>query len=154
MDRWSISESRLPAGSVAQFREATIWQRYSFHILIAIGLFVLQAGLIFILLLERKQRRVAQAKLDERLRFEELVSRLSAIFVHLPSHHIDDQIVNSLGDVAQFLGFDFSSLSVFTGPAAGRVAFIWQAPGTPAMPSNLTEKDFPWMAHNCSPAVM
>ena len=146
LDRWSISESRLPAGSVAQFREATIWQRYSFHILIAIGLFVLQAGLIFILLLERKQRRVAQAKLDERLRFEELVSRLSAIFVHLPSHHIDDQIVNSLGDVAQFLGFDFSSLSVFTGPAAGRVAFIWQAPGTPAMPSNLTEKDFPWMA--------
>ena len=51
LDRWSISESRLPAGSVAQFREATIWQRYSFHILIAIGLFVLQAGLIFILLL-------------------------------------------------------------------------------------------------------
>ena len=119
------------AGVPQQFREATIWQRYSFHILIAIGLFVLQAGLIFILLLERKQRRVAQAKLDERLRFEELVSRLSAIFVHLPSHHIDDQIVNSLGDVAQFLGFDFSSLSVFTGPAAGRVAFIWQAPGTP-----------------------
>ena len=56
-------------------------------------------------------------------------------------------IVNSLGDVAQFLGFDFSSLSVFTGPAAGRVAFNpRQAPGTPAMPSNLTEKDFPWMA--------
>jgi PAS domain S-box-containing protein len=146
LKRWSISESRLPAGSVVQFREATIWQRYNVEILGAIGLITLQAGLIFILLLERKWRRTTQSRLDERLRFEEFVSRLSAKFVQLPSHQIDDQIVSSLGDVAQFLGFDFSSLSVFTAPGVGRVVFVWQAPGTPAMPSNLTEKDFPWMA--------
>jgi formate hydrogenlyase transcriptional activator len=51
--------------------------------------------------------------------------------------------------VTRFLGFDFATLSIFTGQAEGRVAFIWQAPGTPTIPSNLTEKDFPWMARQC-----
>lgn len=146
LKRWNISESRLPAGSIIGFREPTTWERYNVEILSAFGLFTLQAGLILILLLERKQRRIAQRSVDDRLRFEELVSRLSAKFVHVPADQIDDQIVDSLSEVAKFFRFDFSSLSIFTGPALGRVAFIWQAPGTPEMPSNLTENDFPWMA--------
>ncbi len=146
LKRWQISESQLPRDSVVQFRESTLWQRYKIAILGAVGLFILQAALIFVLLAERKRRRGTQANLDERLRFEELVSQLSARFIYLPSDQIDEQIVDSLREVARFLGFDFSTLSVFTGPAVGRVAFIWQAPGTPTIPSDLTEKDFPWHA--------
>ncbi len=146
LQRWGISEKRLPRESVVRFRPASIWEQYKGYIAGSVGLILVQAGLIFALLIQRKQRRRAQESLDERLRFEELVSRLSARFIHLPAREIDDHIVESLREVAEFLGFDFSSLSVFTGPAVGQVAFIWQAPGTPAMPANLTEKDFPWMA--------
>ena len=107
LKRWGISETRLPAGSKVQFREPTIWQRYKVGIFIAVGLLILQAALIFVLLVERKRRRVSQQNLDERLQFEGLVSELSARFIHLPSDQIDDQIVESLREVASFLGFDF-----------------------------------------------
>ena len=32
LERWGISESRLPPDSVVRFRELTIWQNYRWHI--------------------------------------------------------------------------------------------------------------------------
>jgi signal transduction histidine kinase/integral membrane sensor domain MASE1 len=48
------------------------------------------------------ERRYAKEALEERLRFEELQSRLSGAFVHLPSHEMDQAIdtwLRRLGDV-------------------------------------------------------
>ena len=145
LKRWRIDERQLPSNSIVRFRPLSMWEQYRWHLTAALVVFTLQATLITGLLWERRRRRRTQEYLDERLRFEELVSQLSARFIHLPSQKIEEQIVDSLREAAKFLGFDFSTLSVFTGPAEGRVAFIWQAPGTPAIPSNLSEKDFPWM---------
>lgn len=145
VNRLGVSESGLSPGAGGLLGEPIFWPLPQI-ILAVTAVLLVQAALIFVLLAERKKRLVTQATLDERLRYEELVAELSARFVHLEPDKIDDQIVASLGEVAQFLNFQFSALSIFTGPAVGRVAFIWQAPGTPKMPTDLTEKDFPWIA--------
>jgi signal transduction histidine kinase len=61
--RWGISEAQLPAGSVVRFKEVTFWQRYIWHILGAVSLFLLQTLLITVLLIERTRRQRARRAL-------------------------------------------------------------------------------------------
>ncbi len=61
LQRWNISESRLPPGSDILFRRPSAWDLYRWQI-VAIGLAVLlQATLIHWLLRERRQRRLSEA---------------------------------------------------------------------------------------------
>ncbi|HEV3444655.1 MAG TPA: hypothetical protein VG099_08440, partial [Gemmataceae bacterium] len=41
--------------------------------------------------------------LNERLRFESLLSRLSAIFINLPAEEVDSQIERGLQQIVEFL---------------------------------------------------
>ena len=50
LQRWNISESRLPPGSEILFREPTVWQRYSWQIALITAVILAQAGLISALL--------------------------------------------------------------------------------------------------------
>jgi signal transduction histidine kinase len=61
MQRWGISESRLPPGSQIYFRDPTAWQQYSSQILAISGGIVLQAMFIAWLLYERRYRYRAEA---------------------------------------------------------------------------------------------
>ena len=76
LKRWSISESRLPSGSIVRFKEWTFWERYRWHIAGAITLIIAQAALIAVLLIERRRRRRANQLLD-RLNVE-LEDRIAA----------------------------------------------------------------------------
>jgi len=67
MQRWGIAESNLPPGSTVYFREPTAWQRYSWEISFISAIFLLQAGLISILLHERGKRRVAEVQARQRM---------------------------------------------------------------------------------------
>ena len=64
--RWGISESRLPPGSIVQFRRPTFWDQYRWYIIAALMIIVVQAMLIVGLLLHRARRRRAEAQLRER----------------------------------------------------------------------------------------
>jgi PAS domain S-box-containing protein len=71
-----------------------------------------------------------QGLLDERLRFETLLSRLSATFIHLPADQIDGQIERGLQQIVEFLGVERSGLGQFS--ADGReliVTHSYSAPG-------------------------
>src|SRR6185436_11645713 len=71
LQRWKISEARLPAGSIIEFREPTAWERYRSQL---IGIFltlVCAAGIISWLLAERRARRIAE--LEARARFLEVM---------------------------------------------------------------------------------
>jgi signal transduction histidine kinase len=68
--RWSIDESRLPAGSVVRFREASVWDLYKSHIIAAVVVIVTQSGLIAMLLVQRARGRRAEDQ--ARARREEL----------------------------------------------------------------------------------
>ena len=65
LQRWNISESRLPPGSEIRFREPAIWEQiwdlYRIRILALIAVVLAQAALTCWLLCERGRRRLAEA---------------------------------------------------------------------------------------------
>ena len=60
LQRWGISESRLPPGSEIHFREPTVWERYRAQILAICGALLVQAALIGWLIYEHRRRHVAE----------------------------------------------------------------------------------------------
>lgn len=67
LQRWNISESRLPPGSEVLFRKPTTWQQYSWQIAFISAILLFQAGLISILLHERGKRRLAEVQARQRM---------------------------------------------------------------------------------------
>ena len=65
LQRWHISESALPPGTVVEYRQPTFWQRDRRYIVIAIILIAAQAVLIAGLLLQRRRKRKVEAVLLE-----------------------------------------------------------------------------------------
>jgi PAS domain S-box-containing protein len=65
LQRWGISEDRLPPGSTVFFREPTLWDRYKWRIIAAVSLLVVEALLIFVLLANLAKRRRAERSLIE-----------------------------------------------------------------------------------------
>jgi signal transduction histidine kinase len=60
LKRWGISESRLPRGSIVQFRESTIWQQYRWYIIAVAAFCLAQSLLISTLLIQRRRLRLAE----------------------------------------------------------------------------------------------
>ena len=60
MQRWGISESRLPSGAEIYFREIALWERYRWHVLTVIAALLLQTVLISWLLYEHRRRHIAE----------------------------------------------------------------------------------------------
>ena len=73
--RWQIPESRLPSGSIVQFRGPTLWSEYRGTVLAATGALAIQALLIVGLLLERRARRRAEIASRKSLSLAADVSR-------------------------------------------------------------------------------
>jgi len=67
MQRWGISENRLPPGSEILFREPTVWQRYSWQIALTITIILVQAGLISVMLREHRRRQLAEVQSRQRM---------------------------------------------------------------------------------------
>jgi C4-dicarboxylate-specific signal transduction histidine kinase/ABC-type uncharacterized transport system substrate-binding protein len=87
--RWGIDESRLPAGSIVRYKEFSFWELYKWHIIGVLALCALEALLIAVLLVERRKRQRANVALDERVRFETLLSKLSAEFTDLAPSKVE-----------------------------------------------------------------
>ena len=66
LQRWNISESRLPPGSEVLFREPTAWQQYQWQIVLTIAVILAQAGLILALLNAHRRRRLAEVQSAQR----------------------------------------------------------------------------------------
>jgi signal transduction histidine kinase len=74
LQRWGISDKKLPNSSIVKFKELTFWQQYKWRLILVVALFVLQTSLITFLLIERKRRYRARealhrlnAELEERI---------------------------------------------------------------------------------------
>jgi signal transduction histidine kinase len=65
LQRWHIGENLLPVGSVVQFREPTLWQRYKWYVLASVLVCFVQALLISSLLVNLSNRRRAEKSLRE-----------------------------------------------------------------------------------------
>jgi PAS domain S-box-containing protein len=77
--RWTISEQRLPLGSIIRFKEATYWEQHYRIIVTALFLCLLEALLIVALLAQLRRRRLAEAALrdsEERMSLAAEAARL------------------------------------------------------------------------------
>jgi signal transduction histidine kinase len=68
IQRWNISESRLPAGSEVHFRTPGLWEQYRPQVTAGVAALLLQAAIISWLLVERRRRHFAQAEANNRRR--------------------------------------------------------------------------------------
>jgi signal transduction histidine kinase/ABC-type uncharacterized transport system substrate-binding protein len=68
LQRWNISESRLPAGSEIYFRQPSPWEQYRLLIGAGLAALLLQAAIIFWLVIERRRRYLAEAEVNSRRR--------------------------------------------------------------------------------------
>ena len=77
------------------------------------------------------ERRRLVAELEERLRFETLLSDLSARFINLPADDVDNEIEAVLGRIVEFLGLDRSTIFQFAEDGTAMlVSHCWAAPGS------------------------
>ncbi len=93
----------------------------------------------------RVVRRRTKPLLEERLRFEALLSELSAGLIHVPAGEIDAALVGGLQKVALFLGVDRANLEQYVG-AEPTVRLTWALPGLEEPPSVMDIDQFPWSA--------
>src|SRR5271166_4559033 len=87
------------------------------------------------------------AELEDRLRFEMLLTELSARFVSVTAESIDDEIVNAQRQIVQALDLDRSVLAQLVGTKGFVYTHSWYRPGLEPIPSSAA-KDLPWMASN------
>src|SRR5271169_1659099 len=145
LQRWKISESALPSGSVVLFRQRTVWESYKWYILAAILLCVLETILLLSLLRQRGEKRKVEATLVERLTYEKLLSDLSAQFISLPEDQVDVNVEQALGRIAEFLKMDRVTLFEFSPDKTElRAAFSWTGGGTTPAPTSVKAADLPW----------
>jgi signal transduction histidine kinase len=77
LQRWNISESRLPPGSEILFRERTIWERYFLQMALVTAVILLQSALIMALLNAHRRRRLAEVQSRQRMKELAHVNRFS-----------------------------------------------------------------------------
>jgi two-component system, LuxR family, sensor kinase FixL len=83
--------------------------------------------------------------LDERLRFESLLSRLSATFINLPADEVDSQIERGLQQIVEFLGIERSSLAQFSEDGSELVVtHSYTIPGFAPFPRLNLAAIWPW----------
>jgi signal transduction histidine kinase len=77
LQRWGISENRLPAGSEIRFRQLSLWEQYRWQIALVAIVILLQTTLIGGLLYERRRRRGAETSARNSLAELAHVNRLA-----------------------------------------------------------------------------
>lgn len=104
--RWDIPEETLPKDSILLYREATFWEEYGLYTTIGLIVLALQSMGITGLLINRVRRRRAERALEERVRFESLLSEMTSRFVHVPPDEVSGEITQALDRISQFLDVD------------------------------------------------
>lgn len=94
---------------------------------------------------EGKAHNRAEETLKKRLRFEELLSSLSSIFINLPVHKIDKEINRRLKLIVEFLDFDRSTLCRYSENQQQLwTTHAYSAPGVPPSNVELISDQYPW----------
>lgn len=140
--RWGIGEHRLPQGSIVRYQDPSLWALYRGYVfggVLILGVVSLTWGL----LLQRAGRRRVELSLDERLRFESLLSELSASLIHISLNDLDDEIGRGLRRIGEFLKVDRANLHEYLVEEA-IVRISWAVEGVEPLPRVMAPDEFPW----------
>ena len=140
--RWGIGENRLPHGSIVRYQDPSLWSLYRGYVAggtLALGVISLMWGL----LLQRAGRRRVELSLDERLKFESLLSELSASLIHISLNDLDEEIGRGLRQIGEFLKVDRANLHEYV--AGGAIVRIsWAVEGVESLSRVMEAGQFPW----------
>jgi PAS domain S-box-containing protein len=147
--RFGLNEGRLPPGSIVKFAVLSPWQLYKRWIVGGLVFIFLQTALIIYLLLQRRRRRRAETLLSSELRFESLVSGLSATFASVAGERAGNEIEKALGKLREF--FDLDRVSLFeAGQSSDQFKLRWSASvaDVPDRLESFSHNEFPWFVSN------
>jgi signal transduction histidine kinase len=144
LKRWGINEDQLPPGSIVRFKPPTFWEENRGRVLGFSSVCLIEGLLILALLFERRERRRARRKLDERLQFETLVAELSADLATVQAAEVDSKIQTWLGTVAESIKADRGALLELSDD--GSIAAAWQSHSTGpySLPEEALNSALPW----------
>jgi len=131
---WAATHARGPFTMLGPAESILSLQVYL--IVSAVPLMCL-AGLI-------EERRRAQRELAERLRYEELIARLSGSFVHLPSDRMGEAFDAWLERIGAFLALDAVLLLRIGDGGDVRVAHAWSEPRVGPLAPLDASAEYPW----------
>jgi signal transduction histidine kinase len=112
---------------------------------VAFMLIAAQTVVVVWLLRHRAAGRSAQRLLNDRLRFETLLSEFSAKLIHVEAGGLDAALGAALRQMVVFLGVDRGNLDEYVDGAPG-VRISWAEPGIERLPSILAAGQFVWTA--------
>ena len=90
----------------------------------------------------------AEEQLRRRLKFERLVSEISASFINLPTERIDEVILDTQRRVCELQGLDFSALWQLSleDPRFLYQTHVYRPSGGPPLTEQMeAESNFPWV---------
>jgi signal transduction histidine kinase len=135
-------EDHFPAQRITRFRDPTLWEDYKRYTFGAIALIIIQLALITGLILARREQQIVKRELDDRLRFETMLSDLSADFLGLLPAEVDRKIQDWLQLLVEFLGVDRGAFLQFSDD--GEIihnTYRWVTPQLNIMAGFMTKSD-------------
>ena len=79
LQRWGISEDRLPPGSIVHFRQPTVWEQYRWPITAVAAIIPLQSLLIGYVLIQDRRRRKAETEAAQQRQEVAHLTRVSVL---------------------------------------------------------------------------
>jgi PAS domain S-box-containing protein len=145
LQRWHLSEARLPPGTIVLDREPSLWERHKTLILGGISLMLAETLLIGGLLWQKARRNGMEKSLRDRLAFESLLSEVSTTFINLPEERIASNIDQELGRIAALLQIDRIAIYEFSYDRKElTINFSWSKQGAPPARSVIKTDLIPW----------
>jgi formate hydrogenlyase transcriptional activator len=91
------------------------------------------------------ERRQDRLEIEERLRFEALISNLSAAFVNLPPDEVDSEINKGLRAITEFFDADRCSIGLFSKDRTQlTLAFEYHSAEIEPAAESMSKEQFPW----------
>jgi len=112
LQRWRLPESRLPAGAVVEYRAPGLWESHRRLIVGVGGILTLLVAAVLALLVHRAGRRRSIRELSEQLRFERLVSEISATLIDVDPEQVNGAVERALRRVLEEMRLDRCALFV------------------------------------------
>jgi PAS domain S-box-containing protein len=99
--RWRIPEARVPAGARVEFREPSVWRKYSYYFWAIAGFVALETALVLLMLAQIKRKNRAQRMLERRFAIERVAAQCAERLAHCPAQAVDHEIQNALEAVLE-----------------------------------------------------
>ncbi|HKP14640.1 MAG TPA: sensor histidine kinase [Gemmatimonadaceae bacterium] len=112
LQRWGMSEKRLPEGTQVLFRTPSAWERHRLAVFIVLAVTVMQTALIATLMIERRRRIRAQRSLQEQAAYEQMLAALRTDAVRHAPDDASQALDHAVARIAQFAGAEWAELRV------------------------------------------